>query len=148
MSHRSLINSRAVSLGLDGEGEKISFTVRGLSLADITTIMREGGAPFLREAYQLVTQPGLTNRKVEDIILEFLEVLPDLVAKVIARAADLDDWTIARDLSLGNTLDLIDVIVELTFTSERVVKKAMEIVRRYAMEPTGLPSASKTGSGA
>lgn len=58
--------------------------------------------------------------------------LADIAAVMRDDGGVPNQWEDLIDISIGHSLDLIDTIVSLTFTSDRVVKKALEVVRRYA----------------
>jgi hypothetical protein len=90
----------------------------------------------------------MTSGDFEAVVVDMLDSLPDVVARVIARAAGIpEEWALLRDVALGTSLELLETIATLTFTSERVAKKVMEVVRKYAVEsPSPLPT-SVSGSG-
>ena len=146
---RNIIPSKRVVIGQDDEGADIAIVLRGLSLADITAVMQEDGGAVLSTLYQQARSSAFGPDHVATMATGMLDTVPELVARVIARSAGVpDDWRDLMDVSIGASLDLIDAIVALTFTSDRVVKKALEVVRRYAKEgQTPRPSASKNGSG-
>ena len=146
---RSMISTKRIVVGQDDEGVEIAFVVRGLSLADIAAVMRDDGGVALAAVYTQARSSGFGADAVSEMAGDLLEAVPELVARIIARAAGVpDQWEDLIDISMGHSLDLIDAIVSLTFTSDRVVKKALEVVRRYAKgaQPSP-PSASKIGSG-
>lgn len=139
----SMISTKRIVVGQDDEGEDIAFVVRGLSLADISAVMRDDGGVALAGVYQQARLSGFGPDAVGSMAADLLEAVPELVARIIARSAGVpDQWETLIDISMGHSLDLIDAIVSLTFTSDRVVKKAMEVVRRYASE-----SRAKTSTG-
>ena len=144
-----MISSKRIVVGQDDEGVEIAFVVRGLSLADISAVMRDDGGVALAAVYQQARSSGFGADTVANMAADLLETIPELVARIIARAAGIPDrWEELMDISIGHSLDLIDVIVSLTFTSDRVVKKVVEVVRRYAKEGKAPHlSASKIGSG-
>ena len=149
MSAASMISTKRIVVGEDDEGAEIAFVVRGLSLADISAVMRDDGGVALAAVYQQARSSGFGPETVATMAGDLLESIPELVARIIARAAGTpDNWEELTDVSVGHSLDLIDAIVGLTFTSDRVVKKAWEVVRRYAKEGRAPHrSASKIGSG-
>ena len=149
MSAASMISTKRIVVGKDDEGAEIAFVVRGLSLADIAAVMRDDGGVALAAVYTQARSSGFGADAVSEMAGDLLEAVPELVARIIARAAGVpDQWEDLIDISIGHSLDLIDAIVSLTFTSDRVVKKALEVVRRYAKGAQPSPqSASKIGSG-
>ena len=145
MSAASMISTKRIVVGRDDEGAEIAFVVRGLSLADIAAVMRDDGGVALAAVYTQARSSGFGADAVSEMAGDLLEAVPELVARIIARAAGVpDQWEDLIDISIGHSLDLIDAIVSLTFTSDRVVKKALEVVRRYAK---GSLSPSLTGAG-
>lgn len=149
MSHRNLIPTRRVPIGQDVEGNEIHLDVRGLSLSDVTAIMRDdGGAAFMERIYSGAILSKMTSGDFEAVVVDMLDSLPDVVARVIARAAGIpEEWALLRDVALGTSLELLETIATLTFTSERVAKKVMEVVRKYAAESQSPLPTSVSGSG-
>ncbi len=130
--------------------EPVDIWVRGLSPADIAAVMRDDGGDGLGALYLELTTGAQTPEAVMDVGLKMINDLPDLAARVIARAADLpEQWETVRDFATGAQMELLQAITLLTFQSESVGKKAMEIVSQFAKERFAKPllSESKTGSG-
>jgi len=136
-------------MGQDVEGNEIHLDVRGLSLSDVTAIMRDdGGAAFMERIYSGAILSKMTSGDFEAVVVDMLDSLPDVVARVIARAAGIpEEWEMLRDVALGTSLELLETIATLTFTSERVAKKVMEVVRKYAAESQSPLPTSMSGSG-
>jgi len=106
------------------------FTVRGLSLNDITglVIKHESAidALFSRAA------GGAESLTPEDGI-KLLQSAPELAACVIATAAGSDDQEsieIAKMLPVSAQFDALEQILKLTFAGEGGAKKVMETVKR------------------
>lgn len=139
-----------VPVAQDGE-EPLIIWVRGLSPADLTLIMQEDGGTALGLLYSRMTTEATTAEDVLRIATEILHELPDLMAHIIARAADLpDQWEDVRDFAAGAQLELLQAIAQLTFRSDSVGKKLKEIVEKYGREKLSAPltpTVSKNGSG-
>lgn len=142
---------KAVSVPQE-EGEDQKIYVRGLSPADLRAIMQEDGGDGLALLYRRLTTEATSPEDVVNIGVEMLNELPDLMAHIIARAADLpDQWEDVLDFATGAQLELLHVVAGLTFRSENVGKKLQEIVEKYGRERLAAqtsPNVSKTGSGA
>jgi hypothetical protein len=141
---------RAVPIAQEGEEDEIIY-VRGLSPADIAQIMEDDGGHGLSLLYGRLTNDAKSPEDVVEIGMAILTELPDLMAHIIARAGDQpDEWKTVLGFALGDQLELLQAIAELTFRSASVTKKVMEIVSKSAK---GKPMAelfqngSKTGSG-
>ena len=143
---------KAVPIPQD-DGPDVDIYVRGLSPSDFTAIMADDGGDELGTMYRRLVNEAVTPTEIEKVALDALNTLPDLMAKLIARAADLpDEWEAVKSFSIGAQIDLIQQIALLTFASENVRKKAMEIVSQYAKvagptTPTKPRPRSKRGSG-
>lgn len=153
MSLKALkLPTEAVTLP-DGE----SFTVRGLSLADITAIVRGRGPEFslLFDTYRDKTggdAASLDDANMGDLGQSLIELAPDIASLVIAHASgdgDEEDYRIARRLPFPVQLDAIEKIGKLTFDAEGGPKKVVETVVRVLHGVTGLLTdlrASRAGS--
>lgn len=141
---------KGVPVAQDGD-EPQTIYVRGLSPADLTLIMQEDGGTALGLLYTRMTTEASTPEDVLRIATEILHELPDLMAHIIARAADLpQQWEDVRDFATGAQLELLQAVAQLTFRSDSVGKKLKEIVEKYGREklsarPT--QTVSKNGSG-
>lgn len=142
---------RSVPLTQDEGVEAVSVDVRGLSPADIALIMEADGGSGLATLYGELTTGAVKPEDVIEVGLRVLFELPDLMAHIIARASDVpEEWETVKDLATGVQMELLQAITELTFRSESVTKKLMEIVAKYAKErlpAQPLRSESKAGSG-
>lgn len=144
------IPRRAVGLPNAEGDEPVSISVRGLSGLDIAAILREDGGAALAGLYVQLTTGETTAESVASVGLDMLAELPDLVAHIIARAADEpENWELVRGMPVGLQMDLLDAIGELTFASETARKKVLEAVLRFVTKPSqsDLLQQSTTGSG-
>lgn len=119
------------------------FAVRGLSLEDFTVLLRKHYEPakaifdrYVNEA-AIEAVDSATNgtpiglSRVQDVVMEALEVAPALLADVIARAADETERPeMARYLPMGVQVDAVEKIVRLTLEAEGGVEKLAESVRK------------------
>lgn len=141
---------KEVPVAQDGD-DPLTIFVRGLSPADLTLVMQEDGGTALGLLYSRMTTEATTAEDVLRIATEILHELPDLMAHIIARAADLpDQWEDVRDFAAGAQLELLQAIAQLTFRSDSVGKKLKEIVEKYGREKLSAPltpTVSKNGSG-
>lgn len=130
----------------DGE----TFSVRGLSLEDISILLRHHYEPIrvLFDRYvgaasaEAVTQtlgaedvgPGL-----EDVFRDALSMAPGLLADAIALGADEPDLAdAARKLPVGVQIDAVEKVITLTLKAEGGVEKLTETVTRLANGLTSL----------
>lgn len=128
-------------------------SVRGLAPSELAAVMHEDGGAALAGVYQtLVSGPdAVTNEAVSELLVRLLVDIPEIMARIIARAADdKDSWEVVLTMPTGLQLELLYGIGELTFASDMVLKKAMEVAQKFAAtgNPSGLLSGLKTGSGA
>ncbi len=114
------------------EGEPVDIYVRGLSLTDLSTVMAEDGGEQLGELYRRLVTVSTTPADIEAVGTDIIQAVPELIAKLIARAADLyEEWPEVTRLSIGAQIDAVREVASLTFASESVRKKAMEMVLRF-----------------
>lgn len=124
----------------DGE-----FVVRGLSLEDITVLLRHHYEPirslfdkYVAEAAatavdQAVADGEMGLGSIPDVVLEGLEKAPGLIGDVIARAADeTENPHLARLLPVGVQIDAIEKVIRLTLEAEGGMEKLVETVSRLA----------------
>lgn len=112
------------------------ISVRGLSPADISALMKQDGGDALTALYARATT-SIEPVEMAALAAEILADIPQLVAHAIARAADEpDEWERVLDFPVGISMDLLLAIGELTFGSDVAVKKLLALASRYA------PSAS------
>jgi hypothetical protein len=111
------------------------FAVRGLSLADIMSIVRKHRATVsaLFDRYASVIE----GQGVSEVGRELLEAAPDVAADVIAHASgDPDAADVAARLPFPVQLDAIEKIGRLTFEAEGGPKKVLETVIRVLQGTT------------
>lgn len=132
------------------------ITVRGLSLRDITELVRRHKAAF-EGLFNDVTSgkadlDSLTNG--DTLIAMLAQTAPELAAEVIAAGAgdggDLEAIEVAKSLPFPTQVELLEQIGLLTFAMEGGLKKVVETVTRVMQSSTNAlesVSASKAGSG-
>ena len=115
------------------------IAVRGLSLDDLSFIVKRHGAQ-LNALFQSFTAAGeLTVEGVADFALPLLNAAPELAAELIACASgDSDDAAIAATLPFPVQLEALEKLAELTFNVSGGPKKLVETVLRMAKGTTGL----------
>jgi hypothetical protein len=131
----------------------VKFSVRALTLEDITILMRNHYAPIaslfdkyvvrevaLQAAKDGDAGPGLDLDISEDVLVGILEQAPQLIAEVIARAAEEPDQAhLVKMFSVGTQLEAVLKIVTLTLEAEGGGKK---LIGSVMMLVKGLTSAS------
>lgn len=149
------IPKKTVSLPDGDGGESASISVRGLSPSDISLLLREDNGEVIGAIYRSMNT-ATTPEGVADVITNLLGELPDMIAKIIARAADVpDEWEVVAQIPLGAQYELIEAIGSLTFASENARKKLMALIAGYlspveagaAPRQTPHLKTSTTGSG-
>lgn len=117
--------------------DTVSFTVRGLSLADISVLLNSNGKELgmifnkVRDELQ-GRADGITANDVQYFAKMLFDKAPDLVAKAIALAAD-DPGESEKIKRLRFTVQIIAIqeVLRLTFTTEAELKKLVEIVIQW-----------------
>lgn len=135
-------------VALPGGGE---FAVRGLSLEDLTVLMRSHYKPMVELFDRYVNEAALEKMDadvtggslglgdMEGVVLDVLQVAPGLLGDVIARAADeTEDPALARRLPIAVQIDAIEKIVTLTLQAEGGLEKLVETVTKLAAGMTTL----------
>lgn len=149
------IPKKTVSLPDGDGGDTANITVRGLSPSDISLLLREDNGEVIGAIYRSMNG-ATTAEGVAEVITNLLGELPDMIAKIIARAADVpDEWEVVAQIPLGSQYELIEAIGSLTFASESARKKLMSLIAGYltpaeagaAPSQTPLLKTSTTGSG-
>lgn len=117
------------------------FAVRGLSLSDVITLANEHG-PTLALLYGKLTdkKSKMSQQDVKTIISGIIPQAPDLVAGLIAVAADEYDaegCKMAKQLGFQYQVEALEAIFHNTFQSEAELKKFMEAVIRMISGATG-----------
>lgn len=107
------------------------FAVRGLSPTDIFAIYRRHTGALAHWFERLQTGGGIALDNSAMIVGTLLDAAPEIMAEVIAAAADKPDLAdVARSLSISVQTTALEVIGELTFTQEMPPKKLIETVVR------------------
>lgn len=134
---------------------KSAFSVRGITLADITQAAVDYGPQMALLFGRLQNGENLSEASIRRLVLSLGSEFPGLLAAVIALASD--DYTketveIAAALPLPKQAEAIEEIFKLTFTSEADVKKLIESLARMIVGVSGAlmemkASASEIGIG-
>jgi hypothetical protein len=139
-----------------------SFSVRGLSLLDITKIVAEHGAMTSIIFNKIVSQAkdqdgGITGADLQTIFMSVIETAPEAVVDLICLAADdFSDKARAntRKLRIGIQVEALDKIIGLTFVGEAELKKLMDTATRAVqsiitlLNPVATTQISESGFGA
>lgn len=118
-----------------------SFSVRGLSLQDISIIVRHHGAAMtlLFDRYIKQSGDGLPPADMATMGRALLEIAPDAAAEMVALAAgEPEGIDIVRTLPLPVQVDALDKLMSHTFATDQDLKKVIETVIRAATGTTGL----------
>ena len=128
-----------------------SFAVRGLSLEDISILLRTHYAPIkmLFDKYagqsallgvaQAATEEPVGLGSLEAVALEMIQVAPGLLADAIALAADEPgEAATVRKLPASNQVDAAEKIILLTLKAEGGLEKLVETVSRLTASVTDL----------
>lgn len=119
-----------------------NFAVRGLSLEDLTVLVRAHYKPlselfdrYVGEAAAAaadeVSGGQLKLGDVSDVVLEVLETAPGLLADVISRAAgEPDQAHMARMLPTSTQIDAIEKVIRLTLEAEGGLEKLVGTVSK------------------
>lgn len=132
-----------MSLDFTPTGEVVTFpggqmTVRGLSLADIATLVRSH-ADLMSDMFSKVAQDPENALSVAAVIgARLLDEAPALAVHAIALAADSADRIedVAR-IPFPAQIAALETIARLTFATENDLKKVIETVIRTAQGMTG-----------
>lgn len=117
-----------------------SFAVRGMSLQDVSVLVRHHGAAMtlLFDRYIKQSGEGLPAADMATMGRALLEIAPDAAAEMIALAAgEPESIDIVRTLPLPVQVDALDKLMAHTFTTEQDLKKVIETVIRAATGATG-----------
>ena len=126
-----------------------SFTVRGLSPADIFAIYaRHTGELGLWFEKLQTQQLDISFEAAPTLVASLLDSAPILAAEIIAAACgqvgDEEAISIARDLSISVQVSALEAVGQLTFTEEMPPKKLLEIVVQMASQIAGPTESSPT----
>lgn len=96
------------------QGGKPLVTVRGLSLDDLSILVR-AHKPTLDRLYGAAEQGRMSAFGGEAFFLELIQAAPDVAYEVIALAADEPEYLVhGRKLPLGFQIKALQTIVQLT----------------------------------
>lgn len=130
-----------------------SFDLRGISATDVMLAAQDYG-PQMALAFAKVTA-GDAIDDTQALILDVVKELPELVAAVIAMAADDYDpkvVKIAKSLPFNTQVECVEAIFSETFYNEAEVKKLIESLTRMIAAISGAltdvtPQLSAIGTG-
>ena len=121
-----------------------SFDVRGISLIDIMRIMGDYGPQMSLAFGQLTAKresgAPFDSATVRDRIKEMAQEFPDLLAAVVALAADeYDEEMVAlvKKLPMLAQIEAVEAIFSLTFQSEGDVEKLITSLTKGMVTATG-----------
>lgn len=148
MSLTKLVARKTVTIE-DGEGGQIAFSVRGLSAADIRTLLNADPAG-VRSVYAELMGGALTDEEVALRAERLMDELPEVFAHVIALGlGEPEAVEVAAQIDISTQFELVTEIAKLTFRSETARKKALEVVARIvSANGNGLLKTLMAGSGA
>lgn len=147
--------------GKDGK-PAVSMTVRGLSFADLSTLIVKYGPQLIMiygKVFAEAKAGKLDGARVGEMIQTTLVDCPELMAHILVLASDTtptpEALALARKLPPGVQLESLLAVTEHTFVSEAEVKKLIEIVTKAMERATDLVTKltpetipSQDGSGA
>jgi hypothetical protein len=118
-----------------------SFAVRGLSLQDISALVRHHGAAMtlLFDKFIRQGEDGMPPADMATMGRTLLEIAPDAAAEMIALAAgEPEAVDIVRTLPLPVQVEALDLLMSHTFATDQDLKKVVETVIRAATGTTNL----------
>lgn len=113
-----------------------SFRVRGLSLADMSSLVNKHGkiigVLFNKIRDEMVQRSEVTAADVQYYAKMLFDEAPDVVANAIALAADEPDMgEKVKGLRFTVQLIALEQVILLTFANEAELKKLVEIVTQW-----------------
>lgn len=113
-----------------------SFHVRGLSLADMSSLVNKHGkivgVLFDKIRDEIVQRSEVTTADVQYYAKMLFDEAPDVVANAIALAADEPDMgEKVKGLRFTVQLIALEQVILLTFANEAELKKLVEIVTQW-----------------
>ena len=117
------------------------FAVRGLSFSDLVVLANTHGPAVAMVFAKVTNGEKIAEKDVRTILTSVAPQVPDLVAAVIALAADdyePDTIAVARKLNFQYQLEALEAIFHNTFQSEAELKKFMESIIRMLSGASGL----------
>lgn len=117
-----------------------SFSVRGLSLEDLTYILQIHSVEVAHVVRTLESKKdGVDRSLISEMAVGLIESSPAVAAEIIANAADAPDQVAkVRKLPFTTQLDALEKIGDLTFEAYGGPKKVLEVVIRLAKGTTNL----------
>lgn len=117
------------------------FAVRGLSFADIVTVVNEHGPAAAMVFAKLSNGEKIAEKDVRTVLASVAPQFPDLIAALLALASD--DYSpeavgVAKRLSFNVQVEALEAIFNNTFQSEAELKKFMESAIRMLTGTTNL----------
>lgn len=121
--------------------DNAKIVVRGLSSSDFSKLINKFG-PTLVSLFDTLKDRfdggDIDGEDIATVAQLALQAAPDLVAEVIALAADEPDQVeAAKRLRVSVQIEALEKILNLTFTSEAEVKKSVEIVTGWLQKING-----------
>lgn len=114
-----------------------NFAVRGLSLEDLTILMKdhtdEVGTLFNQFRTWALADNTPEKAPVHQFLVRVIAQTPQLISRVIARAADEDTEMgirMARGLVMEDQVKALETIGGLTFRSEEALQKMLQLAIR------------------
>lgn len=132
----SLANYREATETVRTPGGDI--TVRGLTTADLAVLVRHH-KPAMSAFFDrvVVKEDGLDLDDLKGVLAELGEAAPELMAHVIALAADSPEHVhVARRLPFPTQIELLEKIGVLTFATEGALKNLVATVIRMLSSTT------------
>jgi hypothetical protein len=121
-----------------------SFAVRGLSLVDVSVLIRQH-FPDLDAIADLFFNglDNLTPAQAQSLALAVVSQMPGLAANMIAMAADEGDASDAEKLPMPTQIKALLEIGDLTFNEVGGVKKGVEMIAALLLKTNAKTKLSK-----
>lgn len=116
------------------------FSVRGISFSDIMTLANTHGPQMAMLFGQLMKGGKVREQDVKTVLMNIIPQAPDLVAGLIALAADdyePEAIAAAKRMGFQYQVEALEAIFHNTFQSEAELKKFMEAIIRMLSGATG-----------
>lgn len=116
-----------------------NFEVRGIAMPDVMMAVKDYG-PQLATLFAKVQSGELETTDVRGAVVELAQELPDVIAAIIALAADAytpERVAVFRKLPVPVQAEAIEAVFHETFASEADVKKLMESLNRMLAAGSG-----------
>ena len=144
------IPERTITVGEAGE-----ISVRGISLADLMTVVNVYGPQATMAFAKVQKMDSLDVADVRTLIGSMATEFPDMVAAAMALAAesyDPDTIALLKRIPFHKQIEVIEAIFSLTFSQEGEIKKLIGSLTAMMAEVSGaltdiqLPSLTGTGA--